>query len=304
MAGRAHAQEEGSRAALRLEVHAPACLSIESVREAVAARLGYDPFVADAEGALVVEAERRGTGWWVQLRLARGARTLGERELETASRACEPFLLDVALAASVALEAYVRDIEPDEAPASSPASLPHPSEPPQPTPTLPSAPPPPAVRLVLGGGLLGAWGTSPDLTGGLLLWGHARWTHVSLGLEARVDLPRSLPAGTGAIEAFVAFSTAAGCVHLAPAAACALAGGGVLRAEGLDLMDAARITAPYAVAGGSIQVRIELVPSLALLVRFDVLATLTRVVLRVDGAPAWSTEPLSLSLAVGIEWAA
>lgn len=139
---------------------------------------------------------------------------------------------------------------------------------------------------------------------GLLLWGHARWTHVSLGLEARVDLPRSLPAGTGAIEAFVAFSTAAGCVHLAPAAACALAGGGVLRAEGLDLMDAARITAPYAVAGGSIQVRIELVPSLALLVRFDVLATLTRVVLRVDGAPAWSTEPLSLSLAVGIEWAA
>ncbi len=218
--------------------------------------------------------------------------------MTAASRACEPFLSDISLAASLAIEAHVHDVPaPDVLVTEEPA----PVEPPPAQPSVEAEsqapivttpePAPSDLRLALGLGALGAWGTTPDITGGAVLWAHARWTHFSMGLEARVDAPRSVAAGTGSVEAFVLFANAAGCAHLAPLAACVLAGGGVLRGAGSGLVNAAWVTAPYAVVGGSVQARIEIVPSFWFVARFDVLATLTRIVLVVDDVPAWTTEP-------------
>ena len=86
-----------------------------------------------------------------------------------------------------------------------------------------------AVHWFAGAGMLVAAGMSPRTTAGLLLGVGGWWRDWSLALEGRVDYPRELEVGSGAVAAAPMFAAAVPCRHVRWFAACLVAAAGAVR---------------------------------------------------------------------------
>lgn len=305
----ATASAEPARAVLAYEVAegVPGCPTRGELVDAVAARLGYDPFAASGSprGAeprpLVVTIARGGGRDGLVGTLVLGA--TGRREVRSTS--CRELVDTLAVAAAIGL-----DPESFERPAvAPPAPEPPPTPPPPPEaaapPPRPLEPPPPAPstsRVALWLGPLGSVGDTPSPTVGLALGAALRLgPRFGVGLEASTTWPSAVRVGTGGrgrAEAFVASLAGLGCLHVAVAFGCARASAGVLAASGSEVSAPEDAASPWAALGLRVGAHLPLGRVAFVGLHADADAPLVRVALRVDGRELWQASPVAGRVAV------
>jgi hypothetical protein len=111
---------------------ASACPSVETVRDGVMKRLGWNPFADDAPKSFEVVAKRAGNVWQASIYSYDQRGTSGFREIRSETDDCGELASAVALAIALA-------IDPDAALASAPAAVP--AQPPRTIPLPDRAPP-------------------------------------------------------------------------------------------------------------------------------------------------------------------
>jgi len=271
---------------------AASCPDEARLRAAVAARLGYDPFTDDGKAVVLVTITRGSGGLRaaIELRDPRG-RVSGARELSSRQLGCVELAGAVTLAISIAVD-----------PLAIAPPLPKPKPPPE-CPGCPTCPPPPVVappppperihpRVSLG--VAGTLGATPTPGLGLLVGAGFRYRAFSFELEGRFDVPFGTSAPTaGSLRASILAVLLAPCAHFRVLSGCALVGAGAMLGEGLDVAEPRRDTTPWAALGVRGAVELQLRKWLWLRAHLDLLATLTRTTLYLNGTKAWVTPPLS-----------
>lgn len=187
---------------------AGSCASESVLRQAVAARLGYDPFFPHAAKTVIAEIEQDGHGFRGAVRIVdddgnvRGARTL-----RTQGDDCGELVGAMALALSIGLDDLDSDppsapTPPSELPSSPSSTEPEPASPASPSPPSPSPPlPSPPSRVaeprpdaIHGSATLGptlAFGVAPAPAFGARIGGGVRRRWFGARLDVRGDLPAS-----------------------------------------------------------------------------------------------------------------
>lgn len=211
--GRAHAAE-AARLVYGRTVEAQACPDESALREAVARRLGYDPFVTYSALTLVVEIRGDESGLSARVyRVDSGNVAGGVRQLSSPSLDCKELSSAVALAISIALDpdsierlsAATASTAPDEkAPETSIEDAP--VRPPEVVPEAPTASVardhgatesravrnrPGEIVGALGAGGLVATGPEPPPVFGITVFSAVRSTHWEVSLSPRWNLPSS-----------------------------------------------------------------------------------------------------------------
>lgn len=305
---------------------AASCPDVQTLRESVAARLGYDPFrsqvqteadagpegperVVGVEIRATLQGGPRGLRALIEQR-DRGGRVTGSRLLTTARKDCQELSAAMALALCIAVDPFVLSRPPPSPPLPQPTppqqqQPPPPLPPPPPVAPCPSCPPcapPPLspVRVRAGAGLQVDLGAVPTIGSlGVVAQAELRYRAFALTLEGRIDPSlgsRSADSGRGAVQATLLLGLLAPCARWRALGLCALLGLGALQGRGVDLQVENRATTFYAAAGARMAVEVPLLRSLALDLHLDGLAPLTRTSLQVDGIEVWATPPLAGAL--------
>lgn len=296
--------ESPSRARVVLVYEAPpACPPREAFVDAVASRLGYDPFVpVSPERVAVVVRSSSKEGFSGTMTMG-GSRTI-------ASSDCHQLVdsLAVAVALGIDPESAMRPAA-SEKPAPSPAP-PASSGPPPAASSAPPPPPPPeprpsptetaAPRHRLEGrlalGPYGSLGETPSPTAGLLVaFELVALPRLAFEVEASASLPSSVRiglGGRGAVDAALYGGLLAVCVPVPPLSFCGTGSlaAASLGAEGVDV--ARPETALYGALGLRASLRLYVSERFFFRVQLDGQAPLTRFDLRIDGASLWTTAPL------------
>ena len=280
------------------------CPGEQQVRDAVAERLGYDPFDDAAQTSVAASIQADGVGLLAKVVVEKAGTTTGEREVRARDQNCAELASAVVLAISLAID-----------PLSIFAAPPPPPEPPPPPPAPPSVAPrptPPAVRqaappreapfhVSAGAGALAAYGSTPGLTAGFAGRAALRKSNLSVGVEGRFDLPTSESAGTGEVRASAWMGAMVACVHRRGLGLCGLLGVGRARVAGVNLEEARPVAAPLAVAGPRATFDISLWPRWSLMLHADILATLWRPTVLVGRDAAWRAAPVSAALGAALQ---
>lgn len=318
-AGSAHA---GERVRARL-TYAPdagiaSCPSDRELRDAVAARLGYDPFEestpapAEAPRDVVVAVHRRGTGIVGVLEL-RGPKP-GQRELASPSGDCRELLDSFAVAIAIGIDPSSLTRPTGEPPP--PAPLPPPTPPPQPPPQPPGPPPaerpaPPApepapsdaVAARLGGGPLVMFGELPATAPALAVTLGLRWRWLEPTIEGLATLPvtQSAP-GAGRINASLIGASLVPCGHAEVFFGCLGLTLGALRGEGEGVPMPLQGSQLYAGASARAGAEIALSRSVWLRGYAEAVAPLTRIALQLAAQDVWRMPSVAgrVGAAVGI----
>lgn len=281
----------------------------------VAGRLGYDPFDDGAARALDVTIARQGTLVRGTLALVDAEGHRGRERVFTESEgACGELASTLALTASILLDptsltgapkaAVVTPARTAELPSPTPEHLDVPPDEPPP----PSPPPPPPPRLAgrVGAALLGTAFAEPGPSLGFAVLGGVQLERVSVDVEGRADLPRSVTRdGLRAMTSLV-LVTLAPCVRFGAALACALGSMGALEGSVEANGTEQSRSSFYAAAGVRLGAELPLGHHVSLRLHGDALATLTRTSLdatttaeRANATHLWSTPPLSVALGLG-----
>lgn len=296
---------------------ASSCPDEQALRESVTARLGYDPFRADAEGAVqaTLTGGPRGLRALVELR-DRTGRVTGSRQLGTARQDCRELAAAMALAICIAVDPLIlsRPVpSPSAPPPSAPPPIPCPAcaACPPPPPQPPPPPPPPAepVRFRAGAGLQLGLGAVPTLASlGVVAQAELRYRAFALALEGRADpslgasraSPDTAKGGAG-VSATLLLGLLVPCARWRFLGLCALIGVGALQGRGVGVAVPSRATTLYAAAGARLALEVPLLRRLALELHLDGLTPLTRTSLMLDGAEVWATPPLSGALGATLQ---
>jgi hypothetical protein len=271
------------------------CPDESELLAAVAGRLGYDPFRADARVGLTATISRQGRGLRAEIEMQdENGRATGARSLTSQQHDCGELATAMALAISIAIDplSIARTPSPQTpAPAICPAC-----------PPPPPPPPPPARERIhprLSVGVLGAAGSAPNLALGFTLGVGLRYRAFSLALEGRFDAPFSINVNTGgAMRSSLLVAVLVPCAHWRWFAGCALVAAGAMVGEGIDVTAPNRAVTPYAAAGWRVAAELQLQRLLWVRIHLDLYATLTRTTLQLNGVEAWTTPPLHGALGV------
>jgi hypothetical protein len=297
---------------------AEACPEEPTIRAAVAARLGYDPFFAAADKTIVARIlrhreELRAT---VELVDDRGV-VRGVREFKARAGQCDELVATMALAISIAIDPANAGIvgPPPKAPANPPrsatASLDRPA-PPRMQPAPPAPPPeadvpepadqpaPSSSELRAGVALIAALGTSPTLTAGLALNAGIRRGIWSINAEGRAELPGATDVGSGRVRTSLWAGALVPCVHFDPLLLCATAWLGSVRAQGVGFPTSRTDDAFYAATGLRLGFEVPMTTHWTFRPELDLLGTLFPVDLQVDGTTQWVAPELSALLRAGV----
>ncbi|MBK7859569.1 MAG: hypothetical protein IPJ65_13315 [Archangiaceae bacterium] len=290
--------------AIALEVRratgAEACPNREGVTALLVTRLGYSPVAPDAADRVTLEFRAERDGLSAKLELARAGQPVRSRELRDPDPACGPLAAAAAFAIALAVDPqHLRATpEPQPPPAVEPPALAPAAAAPEPAPAAPPSPPveekaEPPIGWQLGIGGAGVLGSAPDPTAAVVLHGGFSYRLFSLGFEARIDVPVSHAYGSGTITTYQLLGSLVPCLSFGRFSGCAVASAGALRASSTGLVGSANLSAPMVALGGRLAVSFRPVGWLLLTPWLDVLASLTRVTLSVDGAPVWATPALA-----------
>jgi hypothetical protein len=276
---------------------ANACPDEPDVRDAVAARLGYDPFRDDAARVIDVTVTRDAKGFHALIE--EGTRV---RRLDSQASGCADLASSIAVSLSTAIDPLgigATTASTSTAPSVS-ASVPtSPSAEPTTAPSISSAPSalapeaPSELAFVATVGGHVAFGAAPDLAFGVTTGFALRWPLFQLGLEGRVDAEARGPGPNGgAVKSSIIGLSIVPCLQTDPLFVCALGTFGALRGAGAGVGVPRKETTFYSAAGARIGVEIPLAGPLKLRPRADLLATITRTTLFVEDAEAWTTPAL------------
>lgn len=194
------------------------CPDEAALRQAVAARLGYDVFFPWARRTVVAEIRRDPRAFRARLQIVSEAGlVLGTRAIAATSDDCGEVVRALALAVSIAVDDFGLDDvpPPDATPAIAEEKVAPPPEAtvaPAPPPTkAPDSPPPPSRRFATSLAVESSFGLAPAQTVGMAAGVELLAGPASLGLELRADLPAS--GDGGRIDTFVAAASLAPCLR-------------------------------------------------------------------------------------------
>lgn len=294
----AHAEERiHARLSYAPEADVERCPSEREVKDAVAARLGYDPFVETtppAEREVVVKVRRRGTGILGSLEL-RGPRP-GQRELASPRGDCREVLDAFAVAIAIGIDPSSLTRPPGEPPPAPPSPLPPPAPPPAPPPNESARPPaqdaaPPTkgepVELRLGAGPLVMFGELPATAPALAVTFGARWRWLAGNVEGMATLPvsRGTPAGT--VNASLLAVGLVPCGHVDVFFGCFGMSVGTLRGEGEGVASPMHGSELFAAASARAGAEVPLSRAVWLRGYVDAAAPLTRITLQLAAQDVW-----------------
>lgn len=288
-----------------------ACPDEDGFRALVAARLGYDPFegAPPEERTVVVTFAREGGALRANLELRDGAgKPAGTRALSGTQ--CVELAASTALAVAIAIDplggagkptASAQTASAPSASASAPASAPVVVPPEVPVAPVASSAPLPATFATAALGGFVAFGEGPQMTGGLAASIGLRTPTSSFSVEGRVGAETSKPGPAGGeVSASILSGSFVPCLHHDLLLGCAVVSYGALRGAGAGVSEARSDRSPWAAVGARLGIEATIVGPLALRGYVDALAVLTRTTLRVQGADAWTTPPMSFVGAVAL----
>jgi hypothetical protein len=302
------------------------CPSEREVKDSVAARLGYDPFVEPQRGSergpsaepreVVVKVHRRGAGIVGSLEL-RGPRP-GQRELASPHGDCREVLDAFAVAIAIGLDPSSLS----RPPADEPAPLPPPAPVAAP-PSVTASPAPasaadarpadakpaatnrePEPDLRLGAGPVVMFGELPATAPGLGVAFAARWRWFEPTVEGLATLPVTLGTATGQVSASLLAVGAVPCAHVEIFFGCVGVTVGALRGEGEGVAVPLHGSQLYAAASG--RAGAELALSRAVWVRgyAEAVAPMTRITLQLAAQDVWRMPSVAarVGAAVGVRF--
>jgi hypothetical protein len=289
-----NAAAEEVRVRLHYERSASAvrCADEQHMRDAVAARLGYDPFAANSEDLVAIALDRRGTEWTARIDLQdrRGA-PKGTRSLRSSEATCDELISAVSLAIALAIDPMRLQTPPPpvEVPVATPpvpAAVAAPAA--RTEETAPVPPSPPAVLFASAGAFVVA-GVVPSVSFGPRLRFGARWPRVSVAIEGIFVAPASQDSPSGRVEALVVAGGLTPCFIVHPSdssprmlvEACARGVVGGLFGEASGVGKSTPSTSPYAGLGAEVAFELPLSSTLAVRPHGGALVTVTRTFLRI-----------------------
>ncbi len=315
LAGVAHAAGGEGRTRARLTYAGGAdiagCPSERELKDAVAARLGYDPFEAgssdDAGGREVaVHVRRRGTGLVGSLEL-RGPRP-GTRELASPRGDCRELLDALAVAIAIGID---------------PASLTRVSTDPPPSPSppvsdgavvavstssRPSSPETPraegkgrgeAVDVRFGAGPLAVFGELPATAAGLFVTASIRLRWFEPMLEGFATLPVSLATPDGTLSASLLAVSVLPCGHASAFFGCLGLATGGLRGEGKEIASPRSGTELYVAVAARAGVELPLSNLLWVRGYVEAVAPMTRITLQLASEDVWRMPSVGARVGLG-----
>ncbi len=201
---------------------AEACPAEHELRNAVAARIGYDPFFPAAQKTVVAQVARTSLGYRGNVQIVGDDGTLrGERELSSSGDDCAEIVSAMALAMSIALD-DLDEAPPPAAPPDSP-SLSDPEPKAMPIVEAPSARPPPAapavergppIELAASAGPLVSLGTAPAAAVGGSVAALMGYRRLGVRLAVRGELPAAGKLGpTGIVSTNTTVASVSMCVR-------------------------------------------------------------------------------------------
>lgn len=256
------------------------------LRQAVASRLGYDPFVAKAPVRVVVRLGGSGP-LSAQVSILRPNAPLAERTL-TGNADCNDLTEALALALAVAVDPLV-------------LTRPLPLAPVPAQPPAPPAAPPTALRRELDLAASVALESQPGIAGGLRLGAQVGNGFWSVRLEGYVLLPsRAAIVGGGSVEGLSVGGMVGPCLRVKILSGCLLARGGALRFEGHGLDVTRSGWLGTFAAGTRLGAEWPLESAVAGFAALEAWVPVTQIDLRVGDAIAWNQGPLEGAGLIGV----
>jgi len=291
---------------------ADVCPNEDAVRQAVATRLGYDPFFFSAPTTIVVEVNRDGPRFAAQVKLvdSQGIER-GTRHLTTHTGQCADLIGTLALTISIAVDPLSLNVPPVSSPSQTAAAS---AGPPPETAAAPSANAPPATpapmplatstvviapdapehpkrgpplssaakRIFAGISLLGSVGMALAPTAGATVFAGARLGSLSIQAEGRIDLPVEAP-NPPPSRSWALLGSVVGCGHMTSVFVCALAGFESIWASGQAVVPRDAVTL---VALGGIRLGTEIAATdrFALVPFIEAVAPIPTPKIQIDGS--------------------
>lgn len=281
---------------------AQACADEAGMRDAVAARLGYDAFRehdSRAVGRVSIALDKRAGDWQARIELDDGAGNKGVRALSSREPTCDELVSSVSLAVALAIDPQRVTAPPPDGsrePPPAASAAPEPSrapEPPRDTPAPPPASPPPEGSRAAIFGAVGGFvhaGVVPSVSLGPRLRAGVVWPKVSIAVEGLYVAPASDTSSVGRVQASIFGGGVVPCLRVPAAAAapdgvgfdvCARALFGALFGETNSAKISTPSTVPWAAVGLELGLELPLGAVVRLRAHGGVLAAMTRTFLRI-----------------------
>lgn len=289
------------------------CPDEETLRDDVGARLGYDPFDAEAKTKVIARITRESGALRGLVEVVDGEGSVtGSRVLSSTKNDCTELASAMSLTISMVIDPLGKSRPSASASTSSP-----PPPPPKVEPRV-IAPSPKGngvddtgaasfdrdaragKRLRLGLVAVSALGFSPRVEYGASASIGLGFGSFSIDLEGRRDLPVTMPLGRGDATTSIFLATLAPCLHRGVFVGCALISAGSLQARGGGVDHPSTRGGFFSGLGVRGGVEWSVAPSLALVARVELLAPLVHTTLKLDGEEVWSTPALTASAGAGL----
>lgn len=277
-----------------VEAGAERCPDERWVRQAVAARLGFDPFRPDGDTRIEARIRRTEQGLAASLEVTtREGQRIGRRHFTSPTGDCLELASAMELAMAIAVDPRYLSRPAAPPPPPPPAPEPHLVEPtknaaPPLVPPRPGAP----VQVRAGAGVLAAAGVSPAVVPSVLIQVSMRWPRFSIGLDGRADIASNFSVGSGQVSSSALLGTVVPCLHVGRFGACGLLSMGAIQVTG-EIGQQRRETSPLVLAGGRVQAELPLSTSLYIQPFLDFQAVLTRTTILSGEQPVWVTSPVA-----------
>jgi len=293
-----------------------ACPDEAALREAVAARVGYDPFFPFAPQTVIVTIARRGDALVGRTELVDdGARGQGMREISAPADDCGALVEALGLAVTIAIDprALLGPVEATDPPdpPSSPATPPSVEDAATAAPTAPPSPAdaPPRAQGERSGdaATVSAWstiraevGAQPSVATAFAFGAAVGSRRFEVGLEGAASLPSATDASGGAsVRAWLARASLLPCTTYGIAHACAVVSVGRLEGSSRGAPNARSDAALHAAAGARGGLSVSVARAVELRVDAEIAANLARASLRLGDSDAWTASPVLASIGFG-----
>lgn len=286
------------------------CPDEAKLRQAVGARIGYDPFFPHAARTVVVTISRKDKRLTARIELVDdAAHTGGARELSTTEPGCEELFESTALAVAIAIDprsliapaASPTPVDPRPEPVSPeplPTTAAEASVSPRPIGVLP--PPTKPLRIRVGVDVRGAAGLQPNVAPGVFLVVGLMGRRAAVTIEGGSYLPTAAagPVG-GEAHAWLVSGALVPCLRFEPLKLCEVLKAGRFEASGSGVTDARTEAVVFLAAGA--RVGVELVAASPVRIHLDgeLLGNLARTTLRVGEAEVWKASPVAGGMSAG-----
>ncbi len=291
---------------------AEACPDEPALRDAVAVRLGYDPFTPDRGPLLNATVRRAGGGLRASIEMRNDAgAVVGARELSSTHADCVELASFVALAISLAIDPLAsKPAPPVDAP------VPEPLTPPPELPAPPPRPPPAALEkagvtsdpsrprslfMAAGAGITG-WGAAPAAAVDIVVSAGFTRAQYSIALEGHAQLPSKIRAERhdSDVEASLLGAALVPCLHYARFAGCGVTLVGALSGSS-NAARPDRQTTPFLEVGlrGVYEQPLSSAVALALWVEGD--AVFTRTTFLFQDGPVWHSASFGTRLGTALK---